>query len=331
MSKNPHFYPEIKNYSKDICIKPWAFTQPLSKLEKLEDLQHRVTHRWESQQRQPPHHDSRNKTHVIHTLVDDGDRVIFKSSHGDYYKNIGNIWKTKGDVTILKGMRDHIQNRSDHSLMALDVCGTLEPVHAIQNNIRKSHLCQHVSDVPKPVDIMRIWEERKVASIKELILHLETEVISAPTAQTQVAVPVPPNPPPAEHIAEPAQPPIEPIFIAADVPVAPAPTSSGSEFTASVPPEPLGAIRTNSTATTSTAATSATYGNASTFSNTLSASSATLPVTASRVSIVTADTLSTSGTFALNNVSFSPSMKPPPVEKKKKSWVRRVKDWATGK
>ncbi|KZP22279.1 hypothetical protein FIBSPDRAFT_953111 [Athelia psychrophila] len=305
LSKNPHFYPEIKNYSNDFCIKPWVFTQSLSKLEKLEDLQHRVTQRWESQQRQPPRSNSRNKTHVIHILMDDGDCVIFKSSHGDYYKNIGNIWKTESDVTVLK-------------------------VRAIQNNITRSRLCQHVSDVRKPVDIMRIWEEQRATSIQELILHLETDPV--PTAQSPVAVPVPPIQPSVEHAANPAPPTIRPTSILAHIPVASTTVPSGSESTASVPSESRCASA-NSAATTSTVVTSATYGNASIFSNTRSTSSATLHVTASSTSIVTTDMYLMSGTFAQNTKSLSVLMMPVPVEirKEKKSWVRRVKDWAAGK
>ncbi|KZP34085.1 hypothetical protein FIBSPDRAFT_1035937 [Athelia psychrophila] len=178
MSDNPHFYPAIENFSNHFSVKPWAFTQPLAKLEKLEDLQQRVTLRWGSQQRQLPQSSSRNKTHVIHTLMDDGDRVILKSEDGNFYKNIGNVWTTENKVTMLK-----------------DVCGILQPVRAIQNGIKHSHLYQHVSGVIQPVDIKKIWDERKDTAAMDLILYLETEEASISPIQS-----------PIENVANPAQP-----------------------------------------------------------------------------------------------------------------------------
>lgn len=108
LSDNPHFYPKIQNYSEDRSIKPWAFTQTLAKLEKLEDLQDSVISRWQSHRPQysPPKQHAKQTKFTIHTLMDDGDRVIFKSNSGNFYKNIGNVWTTtQSKMTILKGMR----------------------------------------------------------------------------------------------------------------------------------------------------------------------------------------------------------------------------------
>lgn len=107
LSDNPHFYPKIDKFSKDLSIKPWAFTQTLSKLEHPMNLQNLVNSRWQSHQPQhsPPKPHSKRTQFTIHTLMDDGVRVIFKSNKGNFYKNIGNVWSTHSEMTILKGMR----------------------------------------------------------------------------------------------------------------------------------------------------------------------------------------------------------------------------------
>ncbi|KZP34048.1 hypothetical protein FIBSPDRAFT_943116 [Athelia psychrophila] len=155
---NSHFYPGIKNFSNNVYIKPWAFSETLTNLEKLEDLQHQyVTSHWESQQRQPPKQKSRNRTYVIHALKDDGNHVILKSRDGEFYKNIGNVWTTKDEVTILK-----------------NVCGNLQPVLAIERGIQGSDFCLRVNGVAQRVDIRRIWKERKRGDTKDVILFRDT-------------------------------------------------------------------------------------------------------------------------------------------------------------
>ncbi|KZP02937.1 hypothetical protein FIBSPDRAFT_969466 [Athelia psychrophila] len=177
---------------------------------------------------------------------------------------------------------------------------------------------------------MRIWEEQRATSIQELILHLETDPV--PTAQSPVAVPVPPIQPSVEHAANPAPPTIRPTSILAHILVASTTVPSGSRSTANVPYKSR-RTSTDSAATTSTVVISTTYGNASIFSYTRSTSSATLHVTASSTSIITTDMYLTSGTFTQNTKSLSALMMPVPVEiqKEKKSWVCQVKDWAAGK
>lgn len=105
LSQNPHFYPRIDIFSDTVSINPFSFTQTLSKMEKLEDLEQQMTS-GESHQRPPPKSPKKRKADQIHTLTDDGNPIIITSEDRTFYKNISNVWTTmdSSQMSILKGM-----------------------------------------------------------------------------------------------------------------------------------------------------------------------------------------------------------------------------------